>query len=272
MQYIPSWDGDDWAGHEAAAMTACWHHSSQHHAAAMTACSHHSSQHHAMPCPSPQVTSHAHTARGRSTWTRIYRWMKGWKTTQLIFLRLETREWTIQMQYITDRWCGEHPIALEINCPACKGNYVTLNYGGVAQFTESKANQFHIFLQSFSHVFLQSDFLSPLTIGINSILIRECKPRGLWKKKLHHMHAVVFLICMQLVSLHVHARLYLLNSYLRCISGKHMICFSSLTVQSYDLYGRKLYLIAKPCSLHIQYISTTIRRNAVIFVPPICMI
>jgi hypothetical protein len=140
------------------------------------------------PRPSPQVTSHAPTARGRSTWTRIYREREERKRTQLIFLRLGMTGWTIQMQYIMDRWCGEYPIALEINCRACKGNYVTLNYGGVAQFTESKANQFHIFLQSFSHVFLQSDFLSPLTIGINSILIRECKPRGLWKKKLHHMH------------------------------------------------------------------------------------
>jgi hypothetical protein len=121
-----------------------------------------------------QVASHAHTARGRSTWTRIYREREERKRTQLIFLRLGMTGWTIQMQYITDRWCGEYPIALEINYRACKGNYVTLNYGGVAQFTESKVNQFHIFLQLFSHVFLQSDFLSPLTIGINSILIREC--------------------------------------------------------------------------------------------------
>jgi hypothetical protein len=36
---------------------------------------HSSSEHHTTPRPrpSPQVTSHAHTARGRSTWTRIYR-------------------------------------------------------------------------------------------------------------------------------------------------------------------------------------------------------
>jgi hypothetical protein len=135
------------------------------------------------PRPSPQVTSHAHTARGRSTWTCIYRWMKGWKTTQLILLRLETRGWTIQMQYITDRWRVENLIALRINCRACKGNYVTLNYGGAAQFTENKAS-----IQSFSHIFLQSDFLSPLIMGINSLLIRESKPRGPWGKPLHHMH------------------------------------------------------------------------------------